>query len=324
MELAAGSWAILCRREHLELARAFLGPLPPESFLHAVRRAGRGRSQREAEPSRRPAGEAASAAPARGGTLGLACGDGRRVLVKALFRGGLPARLGGGFHGRRRLLAEMAALEEAGRRGVPTARLAFGASGVMKSGRVLPILATEEIEGALSLAGILASPSTDRDAPGDRRRALEAAGAAVRRAHDLGLDHPDLNIGNVLMTRAGAPRGGEPAGEEPMGSRVGEEALAYLIDLGPSRLGPALQPARRGANLVRLYRSAEKHLGEDPRRLRDAAAFLRGYLRAAPDPGRRLRRQLLGSVRRRLPAVALHRLRWRISGYRPGGRRPAR
>ncbi len=198
----------------------------------------------------------------------------------------------------------MAVLEEAGRRGVPTARLAFGAGGAMRSGTTLPVLATEEIEGARALVEILASPSTDRDATGNRRRALGAAGAAVRRAHDLGLDHADLNVGNILLTDPGEP-------------------VAHLIDLGPGRLGPALPPARRGANLVRLFRSAEKHLGEDPRRLRDAAAFVRGYLRAAPDPGRRLRGRLLGSVRRRLPAVALHRLRWRISGHRPGGRRLA-
>ena len=134
---------------------------------------------------------------------------------------------------RREQRRTLAALEEAGRRGVPTARLAFGASGAMTSGKVLTILATEEIEGAFSLAEILASSPTDRDAPEDRRRVLEVAGAAVRRAHDLGLDHPDLNVGNILMTRAGTNRGGEPVRGEPVGSRVGQ-VLAFLIDLGPN------------------------------------------------------------------------------------------
>ena len=99
---------------------------------------------------------------------------------------------------------------------------------------------------------------------------------------------------------------------------------AWVIDLGHGPPGAAPGTARRGANLVRLLRSAEKHLGADRNRARDAAAFLRGYLRAAPDPDRRLRKRLLGAVRRRLPAVALHRLGWRVAGRRPGRGRRAR
>ncbi len=302
-----------------------------------------GRIRKEAEDSGVSSG-ARHPPPPRGrmGTLDVDCGDGTTLVVKALKRGGLPARLRGGYHGSSRLLAEMAILEEALRRGVPTARLAFGATGHRERGSEVAILATERLPEAVSLGDLLsggalarepmAAPArrrTDaRKAPSGReaaglsgeaipperddplralqggeamfarRAALRAAGAAVGRAHEMGLDHSDLNLGNVLLRREGGAWSG------------------FVIDLGLSALGPPLEVRRRAANLVRLLRSVEKHLGDDPRRARDAAAFLQGYLSTIPAPRRRRRRDLLAAVRRGLPSMIIHRLGWSLLGRR--------
>lgn len=72
-----------------------------------------------------------------------------------------------------------------------------------------------------------------------RRAGMEAAGGLVGRAHRAGLDHPDLNVGNLFL---------QPA--DP-GWR------AWLLDLDRAAVGsPSPDVARR--NLARLVRSLEK------------------------------------------------------------------
>ncbi len=305
---ASGAWKIVARPDQLEMARSFLGPLPVESFLEAL-----------AEPEEGTDGRDGSRSPrGRGATLEVDCGDGSSLVLKALKRGGLPARLRGGYHGASRMLAEMTILEEAGLRGVPTSRLAFGATGLRDSGAEVGVLATELIPRAIRLGDLMSAhtlpglpedprgrrrkdsplPSGKRAAIDSRRQALRAAGLAVARAHDLGLDHADLNIGNVLIQRSG------------------EGWSGFVIDIGLSTLGHSLEMPRRAANLVRLLRSVEKHLGRDPRRARDGAAFLRGYLSSLPAPRRRQRRELLAAIRRGIPAMLIHRLGWSLLGRR--------
>jgi len=318
IQLQAGEWSIVARKDRLEAARAFLGPLPVESLLRLTGAYG---ARRRSSPR-----------VGRGATVTVDAGDGRRFVVKALRRGGLPSRLRGGLYGRARLLAEMAILEEAHRRGLPTAAPAFGAVGRTREGREAAVLATEEIPDAVNLTHRLSSPALSPPERRSRRAALRAAGAAVRHAHDLGLNHADLNTGNILVG----------------GARHAESA--WVIDLGVSKLGAPLASGRRASNLVRLLRSAEKHLGREPGRLRDAVAFLRGYLAgsaeralareegaaetvpratispargrtearvdaaSAPAPtmgDRRIfRRDLLRAIRRRVSLLALHRLGW--------------
>lgn len=72
-----------------------------------------------------------------------------------------------------------------------------------------------------------------------RRAGMEAAGGLVGRAHRAGLDHPDLNVGNLFL---------QPA--EP-GWR------AWLLDLDRATIGPPSPDAAR-ENLARLIRSLEK------------------------------------------------------------------
>ena len=94
---------------------------------------------------------------------------------------------------------------------------------------------------------------TDDD-PTVRSHVLEQARAAIETMHAKGLSHADLNLHNLLVTKA-------------------RESFAVMIlDLDKSRLYDSpLSPAMRRANLARLARSARKL---DPAgKILDAAAL---------------------------------------------------
>lgn len=152
------------------------------------------------------------------------------VLVRALTRGGLLGKLV------KRLSWDPARAENelvvsatAARRGavVPevVAAVTRGVAGGYEHG-----LASRELVGARDLVAIL------RQERGSARgRALRAAGEAIRRLHEAGVDHVDLNLKNVL---------------------IDGEGRGVVIDLDRCRMGagPLGEGARR-ANLLRLYRS---------------------------------------------------------------------
>jgi 3-deoxy-D-manno-octulosonic acid kinase len=299
-----GLWTILAAPGEIEAARAFVA-------RHGAELLEGGRGPGESGPRGGVRPVAANAGASGRGIPYEAHDDrGRPVVVKALRRGGLPSKVRRSTYGLERLAAEMAVHQEAVRRGVPVSRLAFGAVwGAAPKGEVA-FLATFRIERTRALAEILSGPFRDREDRRRRHAALRSVGRAVRRAHDLGLEHADLNIGNLLIGEVGSS---------------GHEPEAWVIDLGLSTLGTSLAGGQRASNLVRLLRSAEKHLGSDPGRRRDAAAFLGGYCAGSGDAGsvprasetaagREFRRTLLRSIRRRLPAIALHRLGWILTG----------
>ena len=91
-------------------------------------------------------------------------------------------------------------------------------------------LATHEVE-AVNLRPFLAQERADSD------DVLRRAGALVRRMHDCGVFHADLQLANIL---------------------VGESQL-YLIDFDKARLSRPLTRLRRARNLLRLRRSLEKN-----------------------------------------------------------------
>ena len=76
----------------------------------------------------------------------------------------------------------------------------------------------------------------------ERARVLRALGVAVRRLHDGGGTHPDLNANNVLIEPAALP-GAEPA--------------VTFIDFDRARVTPSGQ-ATAGTELDRLRRSLRK------------------------------------------------------------------
>jgi 3-deoxy-D-manno-octulosonic acid kinase len=92
---------------------------------------------------------------------------------------------------------------------------------------------TRTIENAATLRDLIAG-----EAPrGFPAVPVAAVAAAVRRMHDSGLWHADLNLQNILVTRDGDVR---------------------IIDLAGSKVKRPLPERARLDNLARLYRSLEK------------------------------------------------------------------
>jgi 3-deoxy-D-manno-octulosonic acid kinase len=148
-------------------------------------------------------------------------------------------------------------------------------------------LATRELEGARDLALVL------RETRGrERRRAVSAAGEAVRRLHDAGVEHADLNLKNILVREA--ERGPE----------------AWVIDLDRGRLLEGLEPAARRRNLVRLLRSFAKLAVVGGARLspRDPFRFARAYARG----DRTLRAEVVRWGRAAWPRIRARACVWRF------------
>ena len=205
------------------------------------------------------------------------------VLVRALTRGGLLGKVV------RRLSwdpgraeSELVVSARAAERGaaVPevVAAVTRGVAGGYEHG-----LVSRELVGARDLVGVLRD---ERGAP--RRAALRAAGEAVRRLHEAGVDHVDLNLKNVL---------------------IDAEGRGVVIDLDRCRIGAEpLGEAARRSNLLRLYRSWVK-LGvaeAESVATRDPLWLARAYAR-----GERARLRWLVGVGREARFWS-HRLRWSL------------
>ena len=170
----------------------------------------------------------------RGGAARLETPSGLPVLLKKLRRGGLTKPLWNDrFWGSRRILDNISLPLEARQRGVSTALpvallLLEGPRGLFQGW-----LAVEEITHARDLGSRIRSgnPLTPHEFAVTMR--------AVRRMHDAGIEHRDLNLGNLLLRsqEAGPPE-------------------AWVVDLDAARLhdGP-LPPHLRRRSLRRLQRS---------------------------------------------------------------------
>jgi 3-deoxy-D-manno-octulosonic acid kinase len=224
-------------------------------------------------------------APAgRGATAAIVLASGLALRAKRLRRGGLAAALWRGhFVGTRRVLDNLRLPLEARRRGVATpapVALLIERAG---AGLVRAWLAVEEIEGASDLRSRIATgaPPTEGE--------LGAALRLVRRMHDAGVEHRDLNLGNLLVAGHGA-------------------SAAFVVDLDRARLHPGPLPlALRRRALHRLERSYVKccHPGPARAEVRDALYAL--YAGRDVELGRRLERGRRATRVR----IGLHRLGWR-------------
>jgi len=237
-------------------------------------------------------------AAGRGATAVLTTATGHALRLKAMCRGGLVARLWRDrFVGSGRLLANLTLPLEALRRGVRTPRarallLVQGPPGLWRGW-----LAMDEISGARDLARRL---SGDQPPP---TRVLVAALHAVRGMHDAGVEHLDLNLGNLAVVES-------------------DDAVeGWILDLDRARLWPGPVPGgRRSAALLRLERSAAKlaHRGASAVARVPPDAWGAWYAGDDRDMARRIERHRRGG---RL-ALALHRLGWGVS--RPVSRRRRR
>jgi hypothetical protein len=222
----------------------------------------------------------------RGGISRLRLTDGTTAVLKQMRRGGtLGAMWRERYAGTRRLLDNLRMPLEALKRGVPTAPplamlLVSGPPGLYRAWA-----AFQEIEDAPDLTVYLRS-----DDPPTLEEIDDVAGV-VRKMHQEGIEHRDLNLGNLLLRR-----------------RPGEPAEAFVVDLDRARLWEGPVPMRRRIRaLCRLERSSVKLFGERPvaafdlrRRWYEAYAQDDLALAARLDKARRANHVKLG----------LHRLGW--------------
>lgn len=223
-------------------------------------------------------------------------GGGARGILKHYRHGGLAEALFGDlFFGLRRPFREFLASERARQLGVPTipllaARVKAFAT-LFYRGDVL----LRELPGARDLGALLTAPP---DSARARNRVVRAAARAVRRMHDAGLIHGDLNLRNLLVH------------EGPEGF------AAYVVDLDQAsfRKGP-LPPAARALNLIRLGRSFLK-LGGNRAQASLARRFVAAYCRGGEAAGRD--RAFRRTMRQQLQTYPLsyhvHRIGWLVKG----------
>lgn len=170
----------------------------------------------------------------RGGTCRVRV-DGHEVVVRPYRRGGWVARvLYDTYLGRHpRPFRELQALVALRQAGVPVVEVYGAAVHWLAPGVYRGWLATRYVTGATTLWEWLAAapPAAERAA------VLATAGRAVRRLHDSGWRHPDLNLTNILV----APG---PVGLPDV----------LLIDFDRACQGTR----RAGHDLLRLERSARK------------------------------------------------------------------
>jgi hypothetical protein len=228
--------------------------------------------------------EAGVESAGRGATARLVVGSDAPLLLKQLRRGGLAGPLWcDRFAGTRRLLDNLEIPLEAIRRGVSTPRpvalfLLEGPRGLYRGW-----FAQVEIPDAVSLSDLVVA-----DTPPSGELLIEAM-RAVRAMHDGGVEHRDLNLGNLLVERA--------------------TGVIWIVDMDNARLHPRplAVPLRQRA-LRRLERSWVKTLarcGRTPDGRGDG-----WYERYAGEDAGLADRLARGRAAGRL-WLRLHRLTWR-------------
>ncbi|HUP00454.1 MAG TPA: lipopolysaccharide kinase InaA family protein [Gemmatimonadota bacterium] len=161
-----------------------------------------------------------------------------------------------------RPFAELAISEGLRQAGVSTPRVLAGVVTRAAPGYRAD-LATEWLEPGLDLVSLLAPNHYPDD---ERAAALAAAGETVGRAHRAGLDHPDLNPGNVFV--------------QPFQNGWS----AALLDLDRARITVALSAGFERRNLRRFQRAIEKacRQGRLAWGIVEREAFQAGYERGYP------------------------------------------
>src|SRR5262245_21014025 len=204
------------------------------------------------------------------------------IVAKRLQRGGMLGGVLRGLYGdAARPLREAQAAEELAARGVPTPPVIAA-----RATRVLLLWKLEVATARLPAEGDLLDVLRARGSvPG---LAL-AAGRTLRRAHDAGLRHRDLQVKNLLV----------PAGFPGAGG-AGDPVALVLLDLDRCDVGAPLSEEERLAALARFARSLAKRKVMPA--ARDVRTFARGY-GANADFLRRL-------AERAERQVGWHRLAW--------------
>jgi 3-deoxy-D-manno-octulosonic acid kinase len=234
----------------------------------------------------------------RGAAPSVRLPNGATAVLRRYRHGGL---LGGLTRslllGPARALSELAVTASAEGRGAPVPHVLCLVTWPIAGPFWSALIGTREEPRARELHTALLRAADARE----RLALVRAAGAAVRRLHDAGVEHRDLQFRNVLVAEeSGAPR-------------------IVVVDLDRARFWSEPMPvSRRAANLGRLARSAVK-LGLPGRAggRRELAAFAGAY--CAGD--RALRRELRRRAGRERFKLALHRASYAL---RRGAEDPSR
>ena len=222
----------------------------------------------------------------RGATARLLLPSGRRLVLKKLRRGGLLGPLWRDrFLGARRLLDNLSLPLAARARGVttPAALAVLAVQG--PPGLFQGWLALDEIRDARDLATRLDSSSPPTAVE------LTKVMNQVRVMHEAGVEHRDLNLGNLLIRESTAG-----------------DTQVFVTDLDGARLHEAGLPfSLRQRALRRLERSWAKLFHGTRSDGADTGWIYRGYAGADAEMARRLERgRRMGRF-----SIHLHRLSWR-------------
>ena len=229
--------------------------------------------------------------PGRGAVSPFQLPGGRRLMLKQLRRGGLAARFGKErFHGTGRLLANLTLPPELSRRGVATPGAACLLLQEGPAGLFRGWLATREVRNATDALTWLSESGAGGAG------VLDPVLRFVRSVHDAGLQHRDLNLGNLMVRpTAGAA--------EPVA----------IIDLDGARLHDGVLPFRlRLVSLWRLERSMVKRFGSG---VPPGAGYRESWAAAYAEGDTALARRILrwwpvGGI-----LLAAHRAGWGRSGF---------
>lgn len=173
----------------------------------------------------------------RGGTRLISLGA-DRVVIRSYRRGGLPGRVVRDLYAgwRPRPFRELLETEALRARGAPVVEVRGAVVRWVVPGLYRGWLVTRYVDGARTLWQWMSAPP----APADRAAVCAAAGRAVRRLHDCGGRHPDLNLNNLLVS-------------------VGADGWhVQLIDFDRPLRVASPRCGDRDAELARLRRSARK------------------------------------------------------------------
>jgi hypothetical protein len=174
----------------------------------------------------------------RGSGFPLALDDGGELFVRRGRRGGMIASLLGDVYIglAPRPFTELNVTAEAMRRGIPVAAPMGAMVEWIGPALYRGFFLTRVVRGMTLWEFI----KTDDD-PTVRLHVLEQGRASIATMHDKGLFHADLNLHNLIVTRAG------------------ESFAVVIIDLDKARLFDSpVSPTMRRANALRLTRSARK------------------------------------------------------------------
>lgn len=282
--------------------RRGLGPLPPGYVVHRIGSTWLVLDDlhskelvqlRLADPAVRQALFARAARRGRGATPSVAVSPDQRMVLRRYQHGGTLAGLTGKrFLGPSRALQELEVTARAEASGAPVPHVLCLVLWPVWGPLWSALIGTREESQVEDLFELL----TKLDDGPTRRRSLRQVGSAIRRLHDAGVEHRDLQLRNILV-------------------RKGEPPEIVVVDLDRARFHArgTMPSGRRAANLGRLARSAVKTglWGSQKLGRRELAALVGGY----SADNRRLRAELRAHVGYERLKLAAHQLSYPLRSW---------